>query len=67
MDSFQHDPGAMIPKFPQTMNPTPQISGGDELDTPSGAHDFSFDQYGDETNETFEERDDAKRRRIARV
>ncbi|KAL9053645.1 MAG: hypothetical protein Q9206_003857 [Seirophora lacunosa] len=38
----------------------------DQGTSPTGLN-FSFDHYGDETQDTFEERDDAKRRRIARA
>ncbi|KAL9014026.1 MAG: hypothetical protein Q9173_001329 [Seirophora scorigena] len=38
----------------------------DQGTSPTGLN-FCFDQYGDETQDTFEERDDAKRRRIARA
>ncbi|KAL8907611.1 MAG: hypothetical protein Q9171_005782 [Xanthocarpia ochracea] len=41
--------------------------GSNEHNLLSAALDFSFDQYGDEANEGFEDRDDAKRRRIARA
>ncbi|KAL8768800.1 MAG: hypothetical protein Q9209_005089 [Squamulea sp. 1 TL-2023] len=49
------------------MNPLPQVTGGNEPSLSLPALDFSYDQYGDEVNESFEDRDDAKRRRIARA
>ncbi|KAL8785136.1 MAG: hypothetical protein Q9213_003554 [Squamulea squamosa] len=52
---------------PQTMNPPPQVMGGHEPNLSLPALDFTFDQYGDEFNEGFEDKDDAKRRRIARA
>lgn len=52
---------------PQTMKQSSQLTDlPDQGTSPTGLN-FAFDQYGDETQDTFEERDDAKRRRIARV
>ncbi|KAL8718125.1 MAG: hypothetical protein Q9225_004700 [Loekoesia sp. 1 TL-2023] len=49
------------------MNAPLQTFGGDEQgNSPTGIN-FSFDQYGDEAHGGFEDRDDAKRRRIARA
>ncbi|KAL8803518.1 MAG: hypothetical protein Q9182_003119 [Xanthomendoza sp. 2 TL-2023] len=67
MGSFQQQSEAGLPNFPQIMNPAPQIIGGDDLDTSPTALEFSYDQYGDEAYEGFGEKDDAKRRRIARA
>ncbi|KAL9603261.1 MAG: hypothetical protein Q9219_001282 [cf. Caloplaca sp. 3 TL-2023] len=49
------------------MNHPPQIVGVDEHDTSPTDINFSFDQYGDDGQGGFEDRDDAKRRRIARA
>ncbi|KAL9016186.1 MAG: hypothetical protein Q9185_006459 [Variospora sp. 1 TL-2023] len=49
------------------MNQSSHITNLAEHDTPPAGFDFTFDQYGDETQDTFEERDEAKRRRIARA
>ncbi|KAI4114300.1 MAG: hypothetical protein LQ345_004896 [Seirophora villosa] len=52
---------------PQTMKQSSQLTDlPDQGTSPTGLN-FAFDQYGDETQDTFEERDDAKRRRIARA
>ena len=57
-----------IPSVPShTMNQSSQITNLAENDNPPTGFDFTFDQYGDETQDTVEERDEAKRRRIARV
>ncbi|KAL8724191.1 MAG: hypothetical protein Q9166_008088 [cf. Caloplaca sp. 2 TL-2023] len=66
MGSFQPT-GSGAPSVPQSMNTPLQVMGGNGHDMSAAALDFSFDQYGDETNEGFEDRDDAKRRRIARA
>ncbi|KAI4288286.1 MAG: hypothetical protein L6R35_002447 [Caloplaca aegaea] len=49
------------------MNQPSQITNLAENDNPPTGFDFTFDQYGDETQDTVEERDEAKRRRIARA
>ncbi|KAL8998507.1 MAG: hypothetical protein Q9169_002450 [Polycauliona sp. 2 TL-2023] len=67
MDSFQKTPEASAPGIPQIVNLAPQLVGANEQNLSSPTFDFSFDQYGDEINEGFDDRDDAKRRRIARA
>lgn len=67
MGSLQPPSEAGIPNGSQTMNAPLQMSGGDEQGTSPTCINFSFDQYGDEAHGGFEDRDDAKRRRIARV
>ncbi|KAL9605287.1 MAG: hypothetical protein Q9179_001535 [Wetmoreana sp. 5 TL-2023] len=55
--------------MPDTGNPSaPQIMfGGSENDTSPTGFNFAFDQYTDDPNGGFDERDDAKRRRIAKA
>ena len=67
MGSFQPISENGIPTAVPTMDQPPQIFGGDDLDTSPTAINFLFDQYGDEFHGDYEERDDAKRRRIAKV
>ncbi|KAL8949834.1 MAG: hypothetical protein Q9222_004099 [Ikaeria aurantiellina] len=70
MGSFQPVPEAGFPSTntTQTMNPPPQqMFSADDYDTSPTGFNLSLDQFGDEANEGFEERDDAKRRRIARA
>ncbi|KAL8650041.1 MAG: hypothetical protein Q9210_004053 [Variospora velana] len=68
MGSVQPTLDVGIPSVPShTMNQSSQITNLAEHDPSPAGFDFSFDQYGDETQDTFEERDEAKRRRIARA
>ncbi|KAL8671502.1 MAG: hypothetical protein Q9168_003994 [Polycauliona sp. 1 TL-2023] len=67
MDSFQQPPEASAPGVPQIITLPPQLAGLNEQNLSSPAFDFPYDQYGDEINEGFDDRDDAKRRRIARA
>lgn len=67
MDSFQQNPESSASSIPQIVNITPQVARVNEHNLSSPALEFPFDQYGDEINEGFEDRDDAKRRRIAKV
>lgn len=67
MDTFQQTPESSAPNIPQIVNISPQIAGANEHNLSSPALDIPSDQYGDEINEGFEDRDDAKRRRIAKV
>lgn len=67
MDTFQQNPESSASSIPQIVNMAPQIARVNEHNLSSPALDFSLDQYGDEINEGFEDRDDAKRRRIAKV
>lgn len=69
MGSFQQALETGVPNGSQIMNQPLQIFGGDEQDTSPTAINFSFDQYGDDTQGglELEDREDAKRRRIARA
>ncbi|KAI4273102.1 MAG: hypothetical protein LQ337_004865 [Flavoplaca oasis] len=67
MGSFQQTPDTSAPNLPQIVNLAPQIAVGIEHSLSSPALDPPFEQYEDEINEGFEDRDDAKRRRIARA
>ncbi|KAI4262317.1 MAG: hypothetical protein L6R42_002500 [Xanthoria sp. 1 TBL-2021] len=67
MDTFQQTPESSAPNIPQIVNLSPQIAGANEHNLSSPALDIPSDQYGDEINEGFEDRDDAKRRRIAKA
>ena len=67
MGSFQQTPDTSAPNLPQIVNLAPLVAGGNEHNLSSPALDPPFEQYEDEINEAFEDRDDAKRRRIARV
>ena len=53
--------------MPPIVNPPPQIFGSNEQDLSPTALDFALDGLGDEQTSGFEEKDDAKRRRIARA
>ncbi|KAL8872840.1 MAG: hypothetical protein Q9174_001602 [Haloplaca sp. 1 TL-2023] len=53
--------------IPQIIDPSAQVFGGNEHDTSPTALNFAFDQYGEDPNNAFDDRDDAKRRRIARL
>lgn len=67
MGSFQpvSDTGnSMIPQFGDTSQ---QMFGANDHKTSPPATNFLFDQYGDDANEGPDDRDDAKRRRIAKV
>ena len=52
---------------PSIINPPLQIFGGSDQDTSPTIPDFPGPFFGDEQTGGFEERDEAKRRRIARV
>ncbi|KAL8840135.1 MAG: hypothetical protein Q9170_001483 [Blastenia crenularia] len=67
MGSFQPTSDAGILGAPQIINHPPQVFNGDEQDTSPTGISFLFDQYGDEAHEGYEDREDAKRRRIARA
>lgn len=67
MDTFQQNPESSASSIPQIVNITPQVARVNEHNLSSLALDLPLDQYGDEINEGFEDRDDAKRRRIAKV
>lgn len=67
MRSFQPTFEAGVPNAPQILSQPLQMFGGDEQDTSPTGINFSFDQYGDDAHGGSEDRDDAKRRRIARV
>lgn len=67
MGSYQPTPGArLIDLSPQTMDQNSQVLGTEEHDTSPSGLTFAF-EYDDDVQGTFEERDDGKRRRIARV
>ncbi|KAI4177077.1 MAG: hypothetical protein LQ343_000559 [Gyalolechia ehrenbergii] len=67
MRSFQPTFEAGVPNAPQILSQPLQMFGGDEQDTSPTGINFSFDQYGDDAHGGSEDRDDAKRRRIARA
>ncbi|KAL8903757.1 MAG: hypothetical protein Q9207_003717 [Kuettlingeria erythrocarpa] len=67
MGSFQPTPGeGLLNISPETINRNPRVFGTDEHDNVPSAHNFSF-EYDDDLQGTFEERDDGKRRRIAKA
>ncbi|KAL9029085.1 MAG: hypothetical protein Q9196_002628 [Gyalolechia fulgens] len=67
MGSFQPTLEAGVANAPPIISQPLQIFGGDEQDTSPTGFNFSFDQYGDDVRGGSEDRDDAKRRRIARA
>ncbi|KAL9004353.1 MAG: hypothetical protein Q9188_002825 [Gyalolechia gomerana] len=67
MRSFQPTFEAGVPNAPQILSQPLQMFRGDEQDTSPTGINFSFDQYGDDAHGGSEDRDDAKRRRIARA
>ncbi|KAL8630922.1 hypothetical protein Q9189_003339 [Teloschistes chrysophthalmus] len=67
MDSFQQASDTGNPILPQFVNTSSQIFGANDHDISPTAPNFPFEHYGDDLNEGPDDRDDAKRRRIAKV
>ncbi|KAL9585687.1 MAG: hypothetical protein Q9212_001383 [Teloschistes hypoglaucus] len=67
MGSLQQASDTGNPVLPQFVNTSSQIFGANDHDISPTAPNFPFDHYGDDVNEGPDDRDDAKRRRIAKA
>ncbi|KAI4101165.1 MAG: hypothetical protein L6R37_005087 [Teloschistes peruensis] len=67
MGSFQQASATGNPILPQFVTTSSQIFGANDHDISPTAPNFPFDHFGDDINEGPDDRDDAKRRRIAKA